>query len=50
MIIPDDLSELNKGFFAKTAFSDNCKEVLGCTPFVGAGLSAGLGFPTWKGF
>lgn len=50
MQIPEWLLELNRGFFVKEAFHRNCKRVLECTPFIGAGLSVDFGFPTWLGF
>lgn len=50
MPIPEWLLELNRGFFVEEAFHDNCIDLLRCTPFIGAGMSVALDFPTWAGF
>lgn len=50
MPIQEWLLELNRGFFVREAFHDNCMKLLQCTPFIGAGMSVALGFPTWVGF
>ena len=50
MQIPEWLLELNRGFFVEEAFHSNCIDLLSCTPFIGAGMSVALGFPTWAGF
>lgn len=47
MIIPEDLKQLNRGFFAEISFATNCENVMNCIPFIGAGMSADFGFPLW---
>jgi len=48
--IPENLLRLNPDFFHEKIFHEKCKRLLNCTPFVGAGMSVDLGFPTWKKF
>lgn len=48
--IPEDLRRLNPDFFHERIFHEKCQRLINCTPFVGAGMSVDLGFPTWKEF
>lgn len=48
--VPEELVRLNPEFFSERAFDFECRRILNCNPFVGAGMSVDFGLPTWVEF